>query len=675
MTLPATRHFPAMNDASATAAPERALRIEGRDAPGSTATGYGMAAGDTFHGTLGSGDSDWVRIQLQPGSYRVSLAGRGANGVEDPLLRVFDASGRAIAQDDDGGAGLNSALTLTVGAAGTYYLAAGSFANAYTGGYSLQVTSIAPLRNFTMAEIARQLTDGYWQGTGRERRAFDADAGDVLNVDLSDLTAAGRHLANTALSAWEAVTGLRFNRNPGPNATVHITFDDNDSGAYSTSLTSGQRIVSSHVNIGLDWLSSYGTQLNGYSYQTYIHEIGHALGLGHAGNYNSVATYGTDNHYLNDSWQATIMSYFDQDQNTAVNASYASIMSPMVADILAIQNLYGPSAIRTGNNSYGETSNAGAAYSAIAGLLRNPNARDDVAFTIFDQGGIDLLDLSRDNSNQRIFLAPGTYSDAYGLVGNIGIALGTVIENVQAGSGNDIVNGNGVNNVLRGGAGNDILRGHRGNDVLVGGPGRDRLEGGDGNDTYYVDALDVVAEAAGAGVDTVRSYVSRRLGANEEHLDLIGAGVLNGTGNALANHMIGNAQTNDINGLGGNDLLRGMGGNDRLFGALGHDRLIGAAGNDLLIGAMGNDSMHGGAGADHFAFHGGRDIVLDFQDNIDTLRIDDALWGGGARSAGQALSYARIVDGDAVFDFGNGHVLTVNGVTALAALQDDLIIV
>ena len=57
------------------------------------------------------------------------------------------------------------------------------------------------------------------------------------------------------------------------------------------------------------------------------------------------------------------------------------------------------------------------------------------------------------------------------------------VADLDAGDGNDTINGSYGNDVLRGGAGNDTLRGIGGDDQIDGGPGDDTIHGGADNDT------------------------------------------------------------------------------------------------------------------------------------------------------------------------------------------------
>jgi len=199
----------------------------------------------------------------------------------------------------------------------------------------------------------------------------------------------------------------------------------------------------------------------------------------------------------------------------------------------------------------------------------------------------------------------------------------------MAGAGKTIRSLAAWHDMLYGGAGNDTLYGGAGNDYLNGGADADVLTGGDGDDIYIVDnVLDRVVEAAGGGIDEVRSSVTFTLPAEVETLRLTGALAIDGTGNALANTIIGNAAANRLWGLdGGNGhaqwrrrpMSRSMAAPGprlprrrrrcrcpiRRAGIRHPDRPgegrtpDGGADADVLTGGAGNDILIGGAGDGH----------------------------------------------------------------------------
>jgi serralysin len=183
------------------------------------------------------------------------------------------------------------------------------------------------------------------------------------------------------------------------------------------------------VDISSDWVRHYGTNLFSYSFQTYVHETGHALGLGHQGPYNGSATYGVDNTFANDTWQYSVMSYFSQNN---YGGSTDWVMTPQVADVVAVTGLYGAAtSTRTDNTIYGFHSNAGGVFN-FANYYAAPSV------TIVDSDGIDTLDLSGYGFTQLLDLRAGHFSSAGGMRNNIGISTTTVLENAVGGTANDV---------------------------------------------------------------------------------------------------------------------------------------------------------------------------------------------------------------------------------------------
>ena len=234
-----------------------------------------------------------------------------------------------------------------------------------------------------------------------------------------------------------------------------------------------------------------------HGFLTYVHEIGHSLGLEHMGEYNGTAD--TPSSYQ-DSTVYSVMSYFGPSWGTGsangeglvawadwvgADGRRYSPQTPMVNDVMAIQSMYGvETTTRTGDTVYGFNSNVGSEVSSIFDFTINKNP----ILTIYDSAGVDTLDLSGWNTNSIIDLTPGAYSSCNSMTYNVAIAYTCDIENAVGGGGSDTIGGNTLANRLVGGAGNDALFGYAGNDALFGGIGNDVIDGGEGVDYVYLDA-------------------------------------------------------------------------------------------------------------------------------------------------------------------------------------------
>ena len=337
-----------------------------------------------------------------------------------------------------------------------------------------------------------------------------------------------------------------------------------------------------------------------------------------------------------------------------------------------------------------------------------PDPPDPEGGTTFGADGPDTLygsagaDTILGGGGDDVLIDEAGANTLYGGAGRDTLHGGGIEDELYGGDGADWLDGRGGPDWLDGGAGDDIIVSGLGDDLVLGGSGNDRIEGlggddtlygGDGGDTIFgnADTDELYGEAGadvldgGNGADALWGGEGEDRLAGMEGADLMYGGSGNDalTGNASADVLYGGTGQDILSGGLGADLIHGDedhddifggDGSDTLFGGAGHDTIFGNPGADRLEGGAGNDTLHGGLGADVFVFAQGSDRIEDFSHSLDTLALDDALWGNTLLTTDQILAMATVKGGNIVFDFGSGNVLVLEGKTDIDKLADDLIV-
>jgi serralysin len=381
-----------------------------------------------------------------------------------------------------------------------------------------------------------------------------------------------------------------------------------------------------NVNSQANTLSSYDPGSKGWA--VLLHELGHALGLKHPfddGGTGHPTFSGSGIGELDQDW-VTVMSYSD-DYNWNQIAWHPA--TPMVADVIALQYLYGPN----------QSTNAGDSFYNLTA--------DNLYKTIWDASGTDTVSAQQATSGWTILLPYAQLSSLVPTKAGFAapssdMALSSPhsftwltgdIENATGSAFSDDIQGNALGNQLFGGAGDDTVWGQDGNDSIVGGAGADDLNGNKGQDTVI-------------GHSTVGE--SLRGGQGDDVID----------GGASSGHDF-------INGNMGSDTVTGGDGGDTVRGGQGDDLIHAGSGADLIYGDLGANTITGGAGAD--TFHSGasvaRDVITDFhQSEGDRVQV------------AASLTYTTAqVGGDVEIDVSNGDVIVLQN-TQLLSLQSGWIV-
>lgn len=287
-------------------------------------------------------------------------------------------------------------------------------------------------------------TDDNRQGFAEMTTSQKVAVREIFSLYAAQLNISFREMFDTPSSYGQIRLG---NNSQGDDSAGYAMFPDPDMGddqgdVYINNILSNRHAVTP----------------GSYAYGTLVHEIAHALGLKHPGNYNG-----------NDGASTAPGNYLAASEDTEANSIMSYVSAAQLQqrvflgrfDLLALQYLYGARAYATGDDRY-----------------RYDNSTGDLHILVNDNGGTDTIDASLATVGATIDLRDGSFSsigiayDGSAAVRNVSIMYGAVIENAVGTVSNDTLIGNTANNIFTPGRGNDSVDGSTGMDTVIIGSAR-----------------------------------------------------------------------------------------------------------------------------------------------------------------------------------------------------------
>ncbi|MEL6352750.1 MAG: hypothetical protein AAFR58_13380 [Cyanobacteria bacterium J06627_28] len=345
---------------------------------------------------------------------------------------------------------------------------------------------------------AIQFSDRYWAPNNRNQKGRPITLTYTIETTGPDkINRSKATLIEEAIRQWENVSNVTFS-SVKTNGSLRFSSMAGQSGSAETFFANSSGQVD-YVSVLLGRRNSPG--IGGRYLAIALHEIGHALGLKHPGNYNGLFGLSTGPFlpYAEDNNTNTLMSYNEV-------STYAA--TPMPYDLQAVQALFGVSRNNSGSTVYRFYNAHRYSYIENNKQSKAGSFNRSLKQTIWDTAGVDTISFEKAATNRDGYyldIRPGGILTAQTAFNSVNytpfdnstsarpapettsqygtrIAFGSQIENLVGSNSADTLAGNDGNNNISGLSGDDALFGFGGNDRLSGGAGNDALDGGGGKD-------------------------------------------------------------------------------------------------------------------------------------------------------------------------------------------------